>query len=61
MISIKKRTTNAPMGKWRMMGWNLPIKNTKVLSTLPSRGIRSSPNNTKVKVIAISKMRFMMN
>jgi type IV secretory pathway protease TraF len=57
--SIKNRATKVPIGRWRISGWNLPTKKTKVFSIPPSRGIKRSPISIKVEKTAKSKLRFI--
>jgi type IV secretory pathway protease TraF len=57
--SIKNRATKAPIGRWRISGWNLPTKKTKVFSIPPSKGIKRSTTSIKVEKTAKSKLRFI--
>ena len=57
MISITKSAINPPIGKCKIIGWNLPMKKIKVLSTVPSSGIKSRPTRSVVKIPGI-KIRF---
>ena len=59
--SIKNKMMSAPMGKCRIIGWNLPKKNKNVLSTFPSKGMSNRINNRIVNTAAILVLRLFMN